>query len=77
MVMNLQATIENCLIMALIWSVGGTVDEAGRTQFNLSLRSFLKGEWPEKTRQIVFDLKSPYIVSEALHSKDGVECSRI
>ena len=46
---SLQATVENCLVMALIWGVGGTVDEQGRVLFSQCLRGFLKGEAEELT----------------------------
>ncbi|GFH22696.1 uncharacterized protein HaLaN_20203, partial [Haematococcus lacustris] len=39
------AAVEACLLLALIWSVGGTVDEAGRASFDYHLRRFLKGEY--------------------------------
>lgn len=39
-----QATVENCLVMALVWGVGGTVDEEGRVLFSHCLRGFLKGK---------------------------------
>ncbi|KAF5834888.1 hypothetical protein DUNSADRAFT_8192 [Dunaliella salina] len=40
-----QAAVENCLVMALIWGVGGTVDEEGRVLFSQCLRGFLKGDF--------------------------------
>jgi len=40
-----QAAVENCLVMALIWGVGGTVDEEGRVLFSQCLRGFLQGDF--------------------------------
>jgi len=39
----MQATIECCLVMALVWGVGGTVDEAGRTLLSSCIKTFIKG----------------------------------
>jgi len=47
--------------MALIWGVGGTVDEDGRAMFSQCLRGFLKGECNCETPHFVAALR---LVSE-------------
>ncbi len=36
--------MEACLLFAMVWAVGGTVDAAGRAAVSTHLRNFLKGE---------------------------------
>ena len=56
-----EVMAECCLLFALVWTLGGTVDVAGRKLFSSCLRSFLKGQfkpcWP-KADSISFNMSA-------------------
>ncbi|GAX82307.1 hypothetical protein CEUSTIGMA_g9736.t1 [Chlamydomonas eustigma] len=53
-----EVLIECCLLFALVWALGSTVNEAGRTLFNSSFRSFLKGDYGSYSLYVATEFQS-------------------